>query len=307
MDYQVSDEVQVHRCLGSEINQSFKLQEAKLEKGNPVGDYIMGRFLLARGIHPGIIAFMVIIVACSGPAGPPGPSGEQGPSGPPGLAVPAQSPSKVFHAAGSNAWIAGGYGDNLVFTGENYNKTDGFITIDVNDETNEGMLVAQWEVEDWKYDASAPRAKGTMKVVWTDFFGEADFMDGGIVSNLVLHGDTGKEAPVLPTLFSHSSGWGSADVYLNDEMIYDDIVAHYMVHDSTRDPVTNAVHTRDGVGIFVPALKGGDAGDGFTYPDRILTTLIVHTDVKDPNNLPPFTMFMRIHFQNMSISTVSRP
>ncbi len=270
----------------------------------------MGRFLWAKWGPLGVIAFVVILVACTGAegaAGLPGPKGEPGPQGPPGSEAPAQPLSKVFHAAAGNAWIVGGYGDNFNYTGEKYTQTDGFVTIDVNDETNEGVLVAQWDARDWKYDDSKSPATGTMKVIWTDFFGEADFMDGGIANDLLLHGDSGQEAPVLPTVYTYSGGWGSADVYLNDEMIYDDVVAHYMVTDGTRDPVTHAVHTRDGVGIFTPAPKGGDPGDGFTYPDRVLTHVVVHTDVKDPNNFPPFTMFMHVNFENTSISTVSRP
>ncbi len=273
----------------------------------------MGRFPCSKWGLLGIIAFVVILMACTGAeevAGPMGPRGEPGPQGPPGVTAPTQPPSEMFHATASNVWIVGGYGDNFVYTGENYTPTDGFLTIDVIDETNEGMLVAQWDVRDWKYDDSKPRASGTMKVIWTDFFGQTDltdFMDGGISNDLHLHGDSGQESPLLPTLYTYSAGWGSADVYLNDEMLYDHVVAHYMVTDGTRDPRTHAVHTRDGVGIFKPAPKGGDPGDGFTYPERILTHLVVHTDVLDRNNFPPFTMFMHINFENTSISTASQP
>ena len=267
----------------------------------------MGRFIWSKWGTLGLIAIMVILVACTGSEGAVGPKGEPGPQGPAGSAAPPPATSNVFHVAAGNAWIVGGFGDNFTYTGERYTQTDGYVTIDVNDETNEGVLVAQWETKDWKYDDTKSPATGTMKVIWTDFFGEADFMDGGIANDLMLHGDSGQEAPVLPTVYTYSAGWGSADVYLNDEMIYEDVVAHYMTTDGTRDPITHAVHTKDGAGIFSPTPKGGDSGDGFTYPDRILTHVVVHTDVKDTNNFPPFTMFMHINFENTSISTVSRP
>lgn len=267
----------------------------------------MRRFLWSKWGTLGVIAIMVILVACTGRDGAVGPKGELGPQGPAGAAAPPPAPSNVFHVAAGNAWIVGGFGDNFTYSGERYIQTNGHVTIDVNDETNEGVLVAQWETMDWKYDDTKSPATGTMKVIWTDFFGEGDFMDGGIANDLQLHGDSGQEAPVLPTVYTYSAGWGSADVYLNDEMIYDDVVAHYMTTDGTRDPITHAVHTKDGVGIFSPTPKGGDSGDGFTYPDRILTHVVVHTDVKDTNNFPPFTMFMHINFENTSISTVSRP
>ena len=186
----------------------------------------------------------------------------------------------------------------MAYSGDKYTQTTGLVSIDVNDDTNEGKIVAHWVVNDWKYDASRPLATGTMKIIWTDFLGEADFMDGGIASELVLHGDSGNEAPVLPTVYTYSAGWGTADVYLNDELIYEDVLAHYMVTEGTRDPVTHAVHESEGKSIFVPTPKGGDSGNGFTYPSRNIIHMIVHTEVRDPNNWPPFTMFIHVNFED---------
>ncbi|KKK72691.1 hypothetical protein LCGC14_2901350 [marine sediment metagenome] len=241
----------------------------------------------------GAILVVAILVAFTAGAG--GNSGTQG------------SSTDVVHVVGSNVWIVGGYGNNFVYGGKNYTQTNGFITIDVNNKTNEGIVVAEWNVKNWNYDGSKPSATGKMKVIWTDFSGQADFMDGGIANNLYLHGDSGKEAPVLPTVYTYSAGWGLADVYLNGKKIYDDVIAHYMVTDGTRDPLTHAVYKSDGKSMFVPKPMGGDSGDGFVYEDRIMTHLVVHTDVMDKgNNFPPFTMFMHINFEITSISNVSR-
>lgn len=215
------------------------------------------------------------------------------------------SSGPMLHVAGSNAWIVGGYGDNFTYDGSTYTPTNGFVTIDVNDESNEGTVIGEWGVDNWEYDASKPPATGRMKVVWTTFDGPADFMDGGIASDLMLHGNSGQEAPVLPTVFSHSAGWGHADVYLNDEILYEGVVAHYMVTEGTRDPITHAIHKGDGTGMFVPTPMGGDSDDGFVYPDQILTHLVVHTDEPDPANFPGFTMFMHINFENNAVSSVS--
>ena len=167
-----------------------------------------------------------------------------------------------------------GYGNNFVYNGEKYTRTNGFVTIDVNEKTNEGILVAEWDVKDWQYDTSKPAATGRMKVIWSDFFGSADYMDGGIAGNLYIHGDSDKEAPVLPTAYTSLTGWGAADVYPNGKKIYNDVVAHYMVTEGTRDPLTHVV---------------------------------VHTGIAaQGRNFPPFTMFMHINFKITAISTVSR-
>ena len=256
----------------------------------------VGRLLRSKWTLPGVIAFVSLAAAAC--AGQESPTGTQEPAGP--------THSKVYHAEGTNVWIVGGYGDNMTYSGEKYTPTNGLFTLDVNDETNEGKLVAEWEVEDWKYDASRPPATGTMKIIWTDFFGEADFMEGGIASDLILHGNSGQEAPVLPTVYSYSAGWGSAETYLDDQLIYSDIIAHYMVTEGTRDPDTHAVHESDGMGKFVPSPKGGDSGNGFVYPDQLIMHVVVHTEVRDPNNWPPFTMFMHVNFEDPTVPTVSR-
>ena len=128
---------------------------------------------MARSIYikfglVGIIAIAITMVACTGPQGP---AGDRGPQGPPGPSGQAQAASDIFHAEASNTWTVGGYGDNFTYEGDQYIATDGYATIDVNDGNNEGLVVAQWRVQDWKYDDSRPSATGTMKVVCTDFFG----------------------------------------------------------------------------------------------------------------------------------------
>ena len=222
-----------------------------------------------------------------------------------GVVAWGQSPvGDEVHVSGANAWIVGGYGHNFVYDGNGYTPTRGFVTIDVNNKTNEGILVAEWDVKNWKYDASQPAATGTMKVIWTNFFapGGVRFMNGGIAHNLFLHGDSGQEAPVLPKVFTYTAGWGLADVYLAGQKIYSDVVAHYMVTDGTRDPIDHSVHTADGKGFFNPMKPG----DGFTYPERVLTHVVVHTDERDTENFPPFTMFMHVNFENTTISTVTK-
>ena len=71
----------------------------------------------------------------------------------------------MFHSEGSNTWIVGGHGDNFTYDGTTYLPVEGFVTIDVNDDTNDGIVVARWDVQDRKYDDSKPAANGTMKVV----------------------------------------------------------------------------------------------------------------------------------------------
>ena len=194
----------------------------------------------------------------------------------------------MIHVTGSNAYIVGGYGDNFVYDGVGYQKTSGFVSIDVNDETNTGLLVATWEATDY-YGYN-----GTFVAIMNRFSGPMEWMDGGIATNLTVHGASGRGPPVLPEVYTYVGGWGTADVYVNGELVLEDLDAHFMTTEGTRDPVTREVYNAEKTGLFSPM----NPADGATFPDRILTHVVLHSLEEDTNNFPEFTVFMHINYEN---------
>ncbi len=198
------------------------------------------------------------------------------------------------HVTGTNTRIVGDYGDNFVYDGDGYEATSGFVTINVNDVTNTGSVVATWEATDY-YGYS-----GVFTAVINEFMGEADWMDGGITQGIYAHGDTGRGPPVLPTMYAYIAGYGVGDVYVDGVLVWEDLDAHFMVTEGTRDPVQNKVWNADGTGLFSPMAPA----DGKVFSDTLLTHVVLHSMEEDTNNFPAFTEFFHINYETTSTSAV---
>ncbi|NOQ55008.1 MAG: hypothetical protein GQ558_10450 [Thermoplasmata archaeon] len=198
------------------------------------------------------------------------------------------------HVTGTNTRIVGNYGDNFVYDGDGYEATSGFVTINVNDVTNTGAVVATWEATDY-YGYS-----GVFTAVINEFMGEADWMDGGITQGIYAHGDTGRGPPVLPTMYAYIAGYGVGDVYVDGVLVWEDLDAHFMVTEGTRDPVQNKVWNADGTGLFSPMAPA----DGKVFSDTLLTHVVLHSMEEDTNNFPAFTEFFHINYETTSTSAV---
>ena len=198
------------------------------------------------------------------------------------------------HVTGTNTRIVGNYGDNFVYDGDGYEATSGFVTINVNDVTNTGSVVATWEATDY-YGYS-----GVFTAVISEFMGEADWMDGGITQGIYAHGDTGRGPPVLPTMYAYIAGYGVGDVYVDGVLVWEDLDAHFMVTEGTRDPVMNKVWNADGTGLFSPMAPA----DGKVFSDTLLTHVVLHSMEEDTNNFPAFTEFFHINYETTSTSAV---
>ena len=204
-------------------------------------------------------------------------------------AVPTAAEDARVHITGNNTWIVGNYGDNFVYDGDGYVPTSGFVNIDINEEANTGIVVATWEAQDY-YGES-----GTFTAIIDEWMGAADWQDGGIATDVYVHGDTGRGPPVLPTMLAYIAGYGVGDVYVNGVLMWEDLDAHFMVTEGTRDPVERAVWNADGTGYFSPMAPS----DGKMFPDDVLTHVVLHSEEEDTGNFPAFTEFFHINYENI--------
>ena len=76
---------------------------------------------------------------------------------------------------------------------------------------------------------------GDIRMEYSQFDEGSDFWEGGIADFVWLHGNTGQEAPVMPKVRTMLGSWGPADVYVNDELIYEGLVGHMMYTEGSRD------------------------------------------------------------------------
>lgn len=178
--------------------------------------------------------------------------------------------------------------DHVDNEGKNIHKIEGQIDIDVNERTNKGTCVVTTKLPE-----------GNLKVVFTRFDPWGDYQDGGIATRIFEHGDSGNGDTLYPKTFLYLAGWGYADVYLKDKLLYKDHQSHFMVMEGSRDPKTMATNYPRPM----DAPKGLPAGD--VDPARMEIDLYVRspkpcTESPCKDNNPPREVF--IHLMWMEVT-----
>ncbi len=190
--------------------------------------------------------------------------------------------------------LIGGYGDNFVYDGEAVVPVDGQATVDVNVEEDTGTMEAVFNgtirpEKDVSYT-------GEIRIVYDEFEAGSDFWEGGIADFVYLHGDTGQEAPVMPKVRSYLASWGPADIYVDGELIYEDLVGHMMYTEGSRHAETYAIYNEDESGFYSPKEP---ANSSIAHPDGRELHFVAHTVEPDSGNFPPHTVWIHLNFQSV--------
>ena len=144
--------------------------------------------------------------------------------------------SGTFRLKGGGATLVGSMRDqtpwdHLDYAGKHLTPLQGTIEIEVNELTNSGQVVAEFVEGTDRY-----------RIVFDRFAAKAPFQDGGIATRVYEHGDSGNGDPLYPKTWLYLAGWGTATMWKNDQVLYKDYDAHFMVMERSRDPKTHEVH-----------------------------------------------------------------
>lgn len=204
------------------------------------------------------------------------------------------SHSAQWNVVASDGLLIGGYGDNFVYDGEDITPVGGVGIVDVNARRNTGRMTATF------YGTIEPERgesyTGEIRLVYDNFSGGPAFMEGGITDFVYLHGATGQEAPVMPRLRSYLASWGDVDIYVDGEMIYEDLVGHTMLTEGARDRRTYAIYDSSGEGFYSPR----NASDSsIANPNTRAMHFVAHSTEPDSNNFPPHTVWLHLNFQTV--------
>lgn len=224
-----------------------------------------------------------------------------------------------FHLKGSQVRLIGAYGDNFNYDGSNVTSGDGFVEIHVNSDTDTGSIVAQFTVPKFHPSADLAYDNPTITVIFP-LFGTPtgvmpEYWQSGIADDIDLHGDSGQEAPVLPTIHNAVASWGPALVFVNGEQIRNPdpmmgapnpmgaFAGHMMYSERVRDAKTEAVYNGDKSGFYSPK----DPGNGSVVdPEISLIHLLVRSDTPDENNFPAFNFAFHVNFEQVE-ETEAKP
>lgn len=169
--------------------------------------------------------------------------------------------------------------DHLDYAGTRLHAVKGTIEIDVNELTNTGKVVAEFIEGDDRY-----------RIVFDRFIQRVPFQDGGIATRIYEHGDSNNGDPLYPKTWLYLGGWGAATMYKNDQVLYKDYDAHFMVMERSRDPKTHEVRYP-----VRRTLPGGE-----TDPAGMEIDLWVRSKEQNTNNFPPFETFVHLCWEEVT-------
>ena len=169
--------------------------------------------------------------------------------------------------------------DHLDYAGKRLSSVKGTIEIDVNEITNTGRVVAEFVEDTDRY-----------RIVFDRFAAKAAFQDGGIATRIYEHGDSGNGDPLYPKTWLYLAGWGTATLWKNDQVLYPDHDAHFMVMERSRDRKTHEVHYP-----VKRVLPGGE-----TDPAGMEIDLWVRSKEQNTKNFPPFETFVHLFWDDVT-------
>lgn len=192
--------------------------------------------------------------------------------------------SGQFHLKGQKATLVGGMQDkspwdHLDYAGKYLTSVPGTIEIDLDERANTGRVVAEFD-----------EGKDRYRIVFDRFAGSAPYQDGGVATRVYEHGDSGNGDPLYPKTWLYLAGWGKADVFKNDQVLYKDYSAHFMIMERSRDPKTHAVHYPE-----KRTLPGGE-----TDPAGMEIDLWVRSKESNQKNFPPFETFIHLMWEEVT-------
>jgi hypothetical protein len=192
--------------------------------------------------------------------------------------------SGQFHLSGRQTTLVGSMRDSspwdhLDYTGKHLTSVQGTIEINVNELTNTGQVVAEFVEGVDRY-----------RIIFDRFAGSKPYQSGGIATRVYEHGDSGNGDTLYPKTWLYLSGWGTATMYKNDQVLYKNYDAHFMVMERSRDPKTHEVH------YFVKkTLPGGE-----TDPAAMEIDLWVRSKEANTKNFPPFETFVHLYWEEVT-------
>ena len=192
--------------------------------------------------------------------------------------------SGEFHLKGERATLIGSMADappwdHLDYAGKRLVPVKGTIDIAVNEVANTGRVEAEFVEGPDRY-----------RIIFERFAAKQPFQDGGIATRLYEHGDSGNGDPLYPKTWLYLAGWGTATMFKNDQVIYKDYDAHFMVMERSRDPKTHEVRYP-----VKRTLPGGE-----TDPAAMEIDLWVRSKEQNTQNFPPYETFVHVYWDEVT-------
>jgi hypothetical protein len=221
-------------------------------------------------------------------------------TGDPGDAQPtdgADAAHGVWRMRATGARIIGGYGQNFAYNGENVRALDGQAEVTLNTADGTGMveITVRTTRESGPIRFSADQSfEGEIRLVQQLNTAQSDM--ARIEQEVWLHGDTGNEAPVMPTIFNYFATWGPSKIFVNGEEVVPMIGGHSMLSERARNAAGQIVSASGQMYSPMAPTK-----TGFTDRSENEFHFVAHTTQPDANNFPPHTAWIHLQFEDVEV------
>ena len=191
----------------------------------------------------------------------------------------------------SSPEVIGGYGDNVCYDGHGVQtlsgsldlviKLDGTGSIDATISTSDGVGSL--------HPASSGELAGTLRLV-----SRID-PSSEVREDVDVNGDVAGGDPSLPQTHALIAGKGSFDLYNGGALLYENLLGEWSLADAVRQ--SDGSIRQSGL-VYSPLLR---EKSGFSDPKRLEFTLLLHSDLLDAENKPPYSIVLHLVFSDVTV------
>lgn len=149
-------------------------------------------------------------------------------------AVWERAEESIWQLEGSEVYVVGDLNDRWSYNGTNISETENSsVIVNLNADEETGMIVVEFDGTIQAEDGI--EYEGRIRIEHEVFRASANFNEGGVGDHVLMHGTSGQESSSLPEVVSPIATWGTAHLYVDDEEVYPDLGAHFMLLGGIRD------------------------------------------------------------------------
>lgn len=174
-----------------------------------------------------------------------------------------QANPSLWRVSASTPFALGDPENRFDYGGVSVQPGSGTLSMTLNADTNTGLFIATFTgtivaggdgTSGGGFEGEIPSLSGRFRIEQTSFEGDnTPFKEGGIADFVVMHGNSGNETPRYPEMLAYLATWGTANVYLDDALLFADMGIHVMYNDGVRDHSEHFLPRSDGSCCFNPA------------------------------------------------------
>jgi len=187
--------------------------------------------------------------------------------------------------------LIGGYGDNFSYDGKGVQTLSGTLNLVI---AKDGMgsldaFVSTTDVAGPLHPSSTDELAGTIRIT-----SRID-SSSQVRTQVEINGDISGGDPNLPQTHALLSGKGAFDIYVDGNMLYENLHGEWSLADAVRQ--SDGSIRQSGL-LYSPLLRDKS---GFSNPKRTEFTLLLHSDESDAKNKPPYSIVLHLVFSDVTI------